>query len=214
MGAVAGLILAGGRGLRLGGVLKAGLVVNGHRLLDRAIDQAGPEISSLFISIGGHEPEDFSRWSSHALVPDLEPGFPGPIGGLSGALAALEGSEATHLLTLPVDTPFLPTDFSRRMIASQDFGLPVAMACAQGHLQPAHALWDVTALRARLAATGAVSRQLGPRQLFERGETHSVEFPASADGYGFAGINTVSDLLAAHCSRQKGARRPFQVTGN
>ncbi len=117
-------------------------------------------------------------------------------------MAALGTSEVTHLLTVPVDTPFLPKNFTPCMLSGQTSGLPVVMACEKGQIQPAHCLWEMVALADRLKKTDAVSRQLGPRQLFDSVETGQIDFASSNPDESFASINTIADLIGASRGRR------------
>lgn len=188
---IAGLILAGGQGQRMGGIDKALLVLGGRPLADHALtrlaSQLGPEPVLMAISANG-PPERFARWGLPVL-PDAIPGE-GPLSGLMAGLgwAAAEGASA--LVTLAVDTPFVPTDLVARL-AAQGLDSPV-VAASGGRRHPTVALWPV-AEAARLAhAFAGGERRLGAVLAAAR----SVDFPALPDP--FFNINTPADLAAAH----------------
>ena len=82
---IAGIVLAGGRGQRLGRGEKGLCRLGGHSLLERALARAAPQTASLLLSFNGD-----SRSLPACVVPvipDTVPGFAGP---LAGVLAGLE----------------------------------------------------------------------------------------------------------------------------
>ncbi len=130
-----GLVLAGGQGRRMGGADKALLPFADGTLLDQAVARLGPQVDRLAVSANG-DPARLSRFGLPVLPDDT------PLGPLSGLLvglrwAAAEG--ATHLVTVPVDAPFLPGDLVPRLLLAGDGGPAVAQA--GGRLHPVCGLW-------------------------------------------------------------------------
>lgn len=143
-----GVILAGGRGLRMGGADKALVALAGRPLLAHVLDRLTPQVERVLISANG----DAERFAVHGceVVADAS-----PLGPLSGVLAALiraEGLGATHLVSTPVDTPFLPCDLvPRLLLAAESAPRGIAIATAADGDHPATALWPI-ALAPALAA--------------------------------------------------------------
>ena len=106
------VIIAGGKGDRLGGVRKADLLVGGIRLVDRVAQALGAVQAPVMIAVG---PQDDGRRarSDSIAVSDLAAPVGGPLAGLAAAIAALHerGIGAGLLVSVAVDTPFLPEDF-------------------------------------------------------------------------------------------------------
>lgn len=93
--AAAAVILAGGRGSRLGGVRKADLVVGGRRLLDVVIDAC--EGCAPIVVVG----EDDLEVPPGVLCTREEPAFSGPAAALAAGLAALRGHRSRAGGALP-----------------------------------------------------------------------------------------------------------------
>jgi molybdopterin-guanine dinucleotide biosynthesis protein A len=93
-----GVVLAGGRSRRFGGVDKTRLPLGGRTLLERAIQALAP-LSRTCVVVGSP-----AAGSDVATLADVYPGG-GPLGGI---LTALEALETSHALVLAVDLPFIP----------------------------------------------------------------------------------------------------------
>jgi molybdopterin-guanine dinucleotide biosynthesis protein A len=91
-----GVVLAGGRSQRFGGVDKTRLPLGGRTLLQRAIDALVP-VTTRRLVVGG------VPGRSVETVPDRFPGA-GPLGGI---LTALDAIDTSHALLLAVDLPFI-----------------------------------------------------------------------------------------------------------
>ncbi|MCQ8781270.1 molybdenum cofactor guanylyltransferase MobA [Mangrovibrevibacter kandeliae] len=197
---IAAVILAGGRGSRMGGPLPKPLVpLAGQPLIARVLARLGPSLRPVLIS--ANEPQLYAGFG-HPVLADTVEGFAGPLAGLDAAAAWLAarapGVEA--VLTLPADTPFLPADLVPELCA----GPPgrVCVASFEGHLQPTIAVWPL----AKLRGLRALLRQAGNRSirtLLERTGFETVTFPpdpAAPGGDPFFNVNTPEELeVAAAC---------------
>ncbi|OYW60722.1 MAG: molybdenum cofactor guanylyltransferase [Rhodobacterales bacterium 12-65-15] len=152
---VFGVILAGGLGLRLGGVDKALVQLAGRPLLAHVLDRLEPQVERMLISANG-DPARFAGFGCE-VVADASP--QGPLSGVLAALTRAAALGATHLVSTPVDTPFLPGDLTPRLLLAAEtspHGLAIATTTDGDH--PASALWPVglgPALSAFLASGGA-----------------------------------------------------------
>ena len=106
-------ILAGGRASRMQGVDKGLLELAGMPLVKHVIDRLLTQVSSICISANRHleEYQEFG-WP---VIRDNQEGFLGPLAGIHTALLA---SECEWLLTVPVDSPFIPEDLLQRLSES------------------------------------------------------------------------------------------------
>jgi molybdopterin-guanine dinucleotide biosynthesis protein A len=182
----AGIILAGGRGRRMGGVDKALCRLGGQALGARVRDLLLPQVSTLALNANG----DAARFAALGL-PVLTDGSAdqGPLAGVLAGLDWAASLGAAHLLTAPADTPFLPRDLAQRLAAP---GLLPAFAATAEGPHPTVALWPVAlrdALRAELARD---TRKM--RDAMDRFGAVAVPFP---DASAFFNINTPEELSAA-----------------
>ena len=184
-----GVILAGGAALRMGGQDKALLRLGGQSLLAHVRDRLSPQVDRLAISANG----DAARFG--VGVPVLaDDSSQGP---LSGILAALDWAAplgATAVVSVAVDTPFLPADLVPQLcLAAERSAGGVAVAASGGVDHPTCALWPV-GLRGDLRqflASGAKTR------VMDFARSHGAARADFADDAAFANLNTPEDLAAA-----------------
>lgn len=196
---IPGVILAGGRSSRMGQD-KAQVRLGGLTLFERAAQRLRPQVSALSVSANG--PVAFTAGEDLAVFADLDDSRPGPLGGV---LAALERTRrlqpgASHVATVPTDSPFFPLDLVTRLGEAVDGPERIAVACSQGGVHPVFALWPV-ALADDLAAwlSGKEGRRV--RSYLERHQAREVAFASIETPHGaldpFFNINTPADLEAA-----------------
>lgn len=142
-----GVILAGGSGRRMGGADKALLPLAGQPLLAHVQARLEPQVERLAVSANG----DPARLSFAGLPVLSDAQSQGPLSGVLAALDWAEGADA--VVSVSVDTPFLPGDLVPQLWLAGDGGLAVAQSA--GRLHPTCALWPRALrdpLRAYLAA--------------------------------------------------------------
>jgi molybdopterin-guanine dinucleotide biosynthesis protein A len=116
---ITGLILAGGRGRRMGGVDKGLKLLRGRPMVDWVRERLSPQVDELLIN--ANQNLDAYRKFGVPVVEDRIDGYAGPLAGLQRGLEA-----ATHpyVATAPCDSPFLPLDLVARLYS----GLTAAQA--------------------------------------------------------------------------------------
>lgn len=186
---ITGLILAGGRGSRMGGVDKGLQNHLGMPLALHALLRLGPQVGHMMINanrnLGAYESFGVPVW------PDALPDYPGP---LAGFLAGLEHCETPWLVTVPCDTPDFPTDLVERLAAAAaEHDAEIAMAATLGpegtQVQPVFCL-----LRSELLESLVRFTQSGQRKIDRWTAQHRcVEVPF-ADEAAFFNANTPDDL--------------------
>ena len=186
---ISGLILAGGRGTRMGGIDKGLQAHLGVPLAQHALERLRPQVAALMLNanrnLGAYQAMGVPVW------PDEMPDFPGP---LAGMLAGLEHCRTLYLATVPCDTPNFPTDLVARLaqgLASNGADMATAYTRESGELraQPVFCLMRV-ALRDSL------------RAFIESGERKTGLFAAQHhgarvifnDAAAFANANTLGEL--------------------
>jgi molybdopterin-guanine dinucleotide biosynthesis protein A len=195
---IAAVILAGGKGERLGGVIKANVEIGGVPLLDRVTAAVSGAVSPILVAHGGLDPTLLHLGEQHVAIPDLPVDYAGPLAGVAAAIAwcSAQPEPPEYLASLAVDTPFFPHDFIARAVTA--IGATDSAVVARYGMQdyPTNALWRlsaVAALPARLA-DGTAPRSL-KRWAAEIG-ARLLQWPDSAAGDPFANANTPDDLLA------------------
>ena len=103
---VTGIVLAGGRGTRMGGVDKGlqthlGMPLAMHALL-RLASQVGETMINANRNLGAYESMGVPVW------PDALPDYPGPLAGFLDRPRALR--DTPYLVTVPCDSPLFPED--------------------------------------------------------------------------------------------------------
>src|SRR5687768_3455638 len=129
MHGITGLVLAGGQGRRMGGVDKGLQPLRGKPMVQWAIERLAPQVDEILINCNQNL-EQYGKFGRR-LVPDEIGGFAGPLAGLHAGLKA-----AAHplVVTVPCDSPFLPTDLVARLHAAlSDRDLAVAKTGDQAH---------------------------------------------------------------------------------
>lgn len=114
---IVGLILAGGRSTRMGGKDKSFALLDGHPLLEHVIERLRPQVDAVAISSNA-PPERFAAYGLPVL-PDVLPGFQGPLAGIHAGMVAYPESA---IAAVAVDLPFLPHDLVARLRAARRHG--------------------------------------------------------------------------------------------
>ncbi|MBC7941557.1 MAG: molybdenum cofactor guanylyltransferase MobA [Chitinophagaceae bacterium] len=197
---ITGLILAGGRGSRMGGVDKGLQNHHGMPLALHALMRLQPQVGAMMINAN----RNLAAYDSMGVPvwPDPLPDFPGPLGGL---LAGLEHCETPYLVTVPCDTPNFPLDLVSRLagaLADADAEVAMAATVEDGtwHAQPVFAL-----LRSDLLESLVAYLHSGERKIAVWAHRHRcIEVPFD-DGAAFFNANTLDDLR--QLQQQPGAPR-------
>jgi len=157
---ITGLVLAGGRASRMGGVDKGLQPHLGVPLAMHAVMRLGPQVGHLMINanrnLGAYESFGVPVW------PDALADYPGP---LAGFLAGLEHCETPYLVTVPCDTPDFPGDLVARLAdALQAQDADIAMAATRGadgvQVQPVFCLMKSTLIESLVRFTESGQRKI------------------------------------------------------
>lgn len=135
---ITALVLAGGRGTRMGGVDKGLQAFNGHAMaqhaLQRLASQQGGSVHGVIVNANRH-PEQYQALALTAfdagqvtVVPDRDVEYAGP---LAGFQAGLDVCSSALMLTVPCDSPLFPLDLATRLLVAlvhADADLAVVLA--------------------------------------------------------------------------------------
>lgn len=185
---ITGLVLAGGRGTRMGGLDKGLVELDGKPLVAHVLARLAPQVGALLIS-ANRNLDRYAALGAPVVTDPPEHGpFAGPLAGIRAALAALR---TPWLAVVACDTPNLPLDLVERLAAGLD-GARASVAAAGGRT---HALCCLlhSALRASLDEALARGERRVAAWLAGVG-ARTVEF---ADAEAFVNCNAAADLRAA-----------------
>lgn len=185
-----GVILAGGAGSRLGQVRKANLRIAGNSMIERVAMRFRELEPPLIISTGG----DTHSFDAFGLsVPDLDQPLAGPLAGLIAAANYFSSRVApqTILISVAVDTPFLPADYVPRLLAEIESGAPAAFAGWKHNFYPTNAAWRLSDL-----AIAKGGKHNSPRSLLQALGASRVDWSDTHKLDPFANLNGLDDLIA------------------
>jgi molybdopterin-guanine dinucleotide biosynthesis protein A len=108
---ITGLILAGGRAQRMGGIDKGLVSFMGKPLIEHAIARLSPQVATILINANRNH-DRYAQYG-HTVIADQHPDFAGP---LAGFAVGLEYCETEYLLSVPCDSPVFPLDLSEQLL--------------------------------------------------------------------------------------------------
>ena len=186
---ITGLILAGGRGSRMGGVDKGLQSHHGIPLAMHALLRLAPQVGEVMINanrnLGAYESMGVPVW------PDALPDYAGP---LAGFLAGLERCETPYMVTIPCDSPLFPDDLVARLAqALEENDAEIAMAATSDgaglQVQPVFCLMKAELMESLVRFTHEGQRKIDTWTALHR----VVEVPFD-DAQAFANANTLAEL--------------------
>jgi len=136
---VTGLILAGGRGTRMGRVDKGLQPFQGSTLAAHVLRRLAPQVATVVVNANRNLPQYRALEGVAAVLPDAMGGYEGPLAGLQ---TGLQHCATELLLTAPCDSPFLPADLAERLYAAmqaEGADLAVAVTMERDEQDPAAA---------------------------------------------------------------------------
>ncbi|MCB1762949.1 MAG: molybdenum cofactor guanylyltransferase, partial [Gammaproteobacteria bacterium] len=133
---ITAVILAGGRGRRMGGQDKGLLELDGRPLIKHVLTGIAPHVGAVIINAN----RNLDRYSGfgYPVVRDDLAGFQGPLAGFAAAMVA---ATTPYIITLPCDGPRVPVAYVQTMrVTLQSSGAELAVAHDGERLQPVYAL--------------------------------------------------------------------------
>ncbi|GAB3418245.1 molybdenum cofactor guanylyltransferase MobA [Massilia agilis] len=190
---ISGLILAGGRGTRMGHVDKGLQAFRGKPMAAHVLERLAPQVASVAINAN----QNLDTWAGFGVPvwPDDTPGFAGPLAGLE---AGMRRATTDYVLTAPCDSPFLPPDLAERLFAAlQAKGADLAFAATQepGMLRQPHPVFCLVKTSLLPVLSGYLAA--GGRKMdgwYKDLKAVEVLFD---DADAFRNINTLDELDAA-----------------
>lgn len=138
---VTGMILAGGKARRMGGVDKGLIEINGQTMIQYVLDVLKPQVHELLINAN----RNLSAYEKLGcpVVSDQLDDFQGPLAGIA---ASMEMAKTTYICTCPCDGPLIAKDLVTRLFSAlasnKDENFKIAVAHDGQRMQPVYALID------------------------------------------------------------------------
>ena len=192
---ITGLILAGGRGTRMGSVDKGLQLLDGLPMVQHVLQRLQPQVQQVHINANQNR-ETYAALGVPVWA-DAMPDFAGPLAGLQTGLMRCP---TPYLATAPCDSPFLPADLVATLSTGlQREGAELALAVTgEGSTEQAHPVFCL----ASVTLLPALTRYLegGGRAMGAWFDTVRVARVHFADEAAFRNINTLEELRqsAAH----------------
>ena len=183
---ISGIVLAGGKGRRMGGVDKGLIDFLGQPLVAHVLARLRPQVDEILIN-ANREIERYQSFGYPVIQDDIAD-FAGPLAGLHCGMGAAKHS---YVVTVPCDSPFLPFDLvSRLMSALMQHDADLAVAVTDNQPQPVFCL-----CRKSLLPNLHQYLKNGGRKIDSwYAALETVEVPFNDNPQAFANINTPEDL--------------------
>jgi molybdenum cofactor guanylyltransferase len=107
---ITAIVLAGGRGSRMGGVDKGLVPLQGRTMVEHVLERLRPQVGAMLINAN----RNLDRYAAFGcpVVPDRADGFLGPLAGMASGMAA---AGTPYVVTAPCDSPFIGPDLVARL---------------------------------------------------------------------------------------------------
>jgi molybdopterin-guanine dinucleotide biosynthesis protein A len=186
---VTGLVLAGGRGTRMGSVDKGLQPFGGRPMAQQVLERLRPQVQQLLIN-ANQNLEAYAAWGA-PVWPDAITGFAGPLAGLHTGLLHCQ---TPLLVTAPCDSPFLPLDLVAKLQAAlQSEGADLAVAVTgEGPTRQAQPVFTLARVDVLPHLTAFLSA--GGRKVDAWYSTLKVAEVVFEDEAAFRNINTLAEL--------------------
>jgi molybdopterin-guanine dinucleotide biosynthesis protein A len=186
---ITGVVLSGGQGRRMGGVDKGWVELAGKPMIAHVLNRFVPQVGDVLINAN----QNLERYATFGVpvVPDAVGGFAGPLAGLH---AGMTRATRPYVVTVPCDSPFLPSDLVARLAAGLEaHGGQLAVAKTFDQPHPVFCL-----VRRDVLPHLATFLEVGGRKIdawYATLKIVEVAFDDEADA--FRNINTKDELAAA-----------------
>lgn len=182
---ITAVVLAGGRGRRLGGRDKGLVDLDGRPLIEHILDAIAPQVGAIIINANRNR-ETYLRYG-YPVVSDDMVDYQGPLAGFAAALAACR---TDYIATMPCDGPRVPADLVARLgRALAGAEAEIAVADDGRRMQPVYALIPVSLQGSLQAFLDAGDRKID--LWYARHRVAKADFSDIVET--FANINTDDD---------------------
>ena len=204
------VILAGGRGTRMGSPTKPLLKLGNKAIIGHICDSIRPHVQGIIISANTHH--ELYKEYADTIVSDeqrYQQHCPGPLLGILEALRYLEQyqPDAAYLACFPGDAPLFPEDLLRQLQASLTTdSADIAWVENDGQPQPLFSLWKTSLTRSLELAIS--QGQFSPMAFIREQNNTLIKLSHCARG-DFDNLNRPQDLENARnlMSIKQGAKQ-------
>ena len=180
---ITGIVLAGGQGRRMGTVDKGLQLLHGKPMVAHVLARLTPQVDEIIIN--ANQNADRYRALGRVVADEIS-GFAGPLAGLH---AGMKAARNALVVTVPCDSPFLPSDLVSRLGNSLgDNQVAVAKTGDQAH--PVFALVRKDCLANLEGFLAGGGRKIDAWY----GKLKFVEVPFDDEADAFRNINTREEL--------------------
>ncbi len=183
---ITGLILAGGKARRMGGIDKGLIPLKGAPMIKHVIKRLSPQVSEILIN-ANREMESYQSLGFTVITDEISD-FAGPLAGLH---AGMKAAKTEFILSVPCDSPLLPDDLCSRLMAAlvaQKADIAVAKTDEQHH--PVFCV-----CRTSLAQDLEANLASGLRKVDDWQKKHAyVEVSFDDNPLAFSNVNTPEEL--------------------
>ncbi|MGD8568640.1 MAG: molybdenum cofactor guanylyltransferase MobA [Gammaproteobacteria bacterium] len=183
----AGVILAGGKARRMGGLDKGLVRLNGKAMVTYIANALKPQVSRVLINANRNQ-KTYADLTGLSVISDHIGDYAGPLAGMASAMSYIS---LPYLVAVPCDSPLLSEDLVIRLYESvTEKQADIAMARHQDKLQPVFVM-----LKRDLLPSLVDFLTSGGRKIIDWYYIHNVtEVDFSDAPLMFENVNTEQDL--------------------
>jgi molybdenum cofactor guanylyltransferase len=183
---ITGVVLAGGRATRMGGVDKGLLQLAGRPMVEYVIEAFKSQVNNIIINANRNQ-EVYAAYG-YPVISDLLGGFCGPLAGIA---SAMQYAHTPYIVTAPCDSPFVPGNLTQKLYhAMTTDQVEISVAHNGERLQPVFALLKCELLPSLLSYLNAGERKID--SWYARHTLAIVDFSDQSDA--FININTAEEI--------------------
>ena len=139
---ISSIILSGGRATRMGGVDKGLILLQNKPLIQHVISRLQPQVDEILIN-ANREIAQYEAFGFKVLQ-DENQDFAGP---LAGILLGLKHAKHELVLSVPCDSPLLPSDLVERLTKNMlESHADISIASSDGNVHPVFCLMKKSVL--------------------------------------------------------------------
>lgn len=185
---VTGVILAGGKARRMGGLDKGLVDVNDRPMIDWVIEALRPQVAGILVNANRNR-DEYARFGC-PVIDDGDLDFRGP---LAGFASGMQAAGTPYIVVVPCDSPLISDDLVQRLHAALTAaGSRIAVAHDGERLQPVFALLDRSLFTDLAAYLDAGGRKID--RWYDRHGYAIADFSDAVDT--FANVNAPADRAA------------------